>query len=58
MKKQSITIVITALICLTILEVVAMLTKIDGYLFSLVVIAIAGIAGYQMPAILSWFRKR
>lgn len=52
MKDKNILVLITALLCLTALEVTAMIKGLDGYLFSLIVIAIAGIAGFKMPDII------
>lgn len=57
MKDKNIWVLITALVCLTALEVTAILTDHDGYLFSLIVVAVAGIAGFKMPAIIKKIRK-
>ena len=46
-KKTSI--VITAIICLALLECVALLSGINGTLFSLTVAIIAGLAGLATP---------
>ena len=43
-------IVITAIICIAILESVALYMGIDGALFTLVIAVIAGLAGYVIPA--------
>ena len=40
-------IVITAILCLTILECLAILNNIDGVLFSFVVLIVAGLAGFH-----------
>ena len=58
MKNKSIWVLITAIASLTILEVVAMLKGLDGYLFSFIVVAIAGIAGFKMPDVIKHFRKK
>lgn len=57
MKKPDI-VVITAIISLTILELTAIIRGLDGYLFSLIVVAIAGIAGYKMPDVIKRIRKK
>lgn len=51
MKKKKIptSVLITAIICIAGLEVVAMCFGINGKLFSLVIAAIAGIAGWALP---------
>jgi len=50
MKKQiQPSVLITALLCLTALEAIALYKGIDGTLFSLIIAAIAGIAGWTMP---------
>ena len=41
-------IVITAIIAIALLEGVALYTGIDGTIFSLVIAAIAGLAGYEL----------
>lgn len=46
-KKTSI--VITAIVCLTLLECVALLKGINGTLFSLIIAVIAGLAGLVIP---------
>lgn len=51
MKKQGTAVLITAIICLAGLEIFAMSKGIDGYLFSLIAIAIAGIAGFKLKGI-------
>ena len=43
-------IIITAIICLTILEIVALFNGINGKLYSLVLIIIGGLAGYVIPS--------
>lgn len=48
--KDETAISITAIGALTILECVALYLKIDGAILSLVVAAIAGIAGYKIKA--------
>jgi len=40
-------ITITSIICLTILEIVALYFKLDGQIFSFVVALIAGLGGYH-----------
>lgn len=57
MKDKNIWVLITSLVCLTVLEITAMLKGLDGYLFSLIVVAVAGIAGFKMPAIIKKIRK-
>lgn len=49
MNKKTIVTPIIAVICITILEVVAMFQGIDGYLHSLALAAIAAIAGVTIP---------
>ncbi len=39
--------VIVAMVCITILEVIALLKGIDGALFSTVIAVLAGLAGYK-----------
>ncbi len=48
MIKKNTTVLITAIFCLTALELFAMSKGIDGYLFTLIAIAIAGIAGFEL----------
>lgn len=45
-KKKGI--VITAIICLTLLELVALAMGFNGTLFTIIVAAIAGLAGYNI----------
>ena len=42
-------IVFVAILCLTILEIVAMFQGINGRLFSFVLVIIAGLAGLSLP---------
>ncbi len=51
MTKQKINkeIVITGLLCLTVLEIVALCNGIDGTLFSFVLVIIAGAIGITIP---------
>lgn len=42
-----------AIICLTILEIAAMLVGINGYLFGVIVAAIAALAGYKIKDLIS-----
>ena len=42
-------VIITAIICLCILEIVALYMGIDGTLFTIVIAAIAGLAGWTIP---------
>lgn len=58
MKDKNVWVLITAVVCLTVLEVTAMIRSLDGYLFSLIVVAVAGIAGFKMPAITKWLRRK
>ena len=51
-------VMIVAVICLTVLELYAMKMGLDGYLFSIIVMGIAGIAGFKMPGIVKHFRKK
>ncbi len=46
MKKS---IVITAIVCLTLLELAALYKGINGSLFTIIVAVIAGLAGWVMP---------
>ncbi len=57
MKKKNTAVLITAIICLTTLEIFAMHKGIDGYLFSVIVMAISGIAGFKLTGILKRFKK-
>ena len=41
-------IIITAIICLTVLECFAMVNHIDGALFMVIAVIIAGLAGYEI----------
>ena len=41
-------IIITAIICLTVLECSAMVNHIDGALFMVIAVIIAGLAGYEI----------
>jgi len=43
-------IIITAIFCITILEIYALSLGIDGALFALVLSAISGLAGYVLPS--------
>ena len=47
-KKLDWRIIITALICLTILEIFALMNDIDGAMFMAIVVIIAGIAGFEV----------
>ena len=58
MKDKNIWVLIAAIASLTVLEMVAILKGLDGYLFSLIVVTIAGIAGFKMPDIIKHFRKK
>ena len=49
MEKVDKSIVITAIAGLVILECVALLSGINGTIFSIVIAAIAGLAGWSMP---------
>ena len=51
-------VMVVAVICLTVLELYAMKMGLDGYLFSIVVMGIAGIAGFELPSIISKFKKK
>lgn len=44
-------IITTAIACIALLEVVAMLTGIDGAYFGIVIAAISGLAGYEIRAV-------
>ncbi len=46
-KKKSI--VISAIVCLTLLELAALYKGINGSLFTIIVAVIAGLAGWVMP---------
>ena len=48
-KKMKVNIVITAIVCLTLLECVALLKGINGTLFSFIIAVIAGLAGLVTP---------
>ena len=41
---------VTGMLCITIIEAVALASGINGIMLSLVVIALAGIAGYELKA--------
>mgnify|MGYP001582267924 CR=1 FL=1 len=58
MVKQNTIVLVTAILSLTGLEIFAMSKGIDGYLFSLIAVAIAGIAGFKFPAIKEYFTRR
>ena len=49
MKKIKWRIVITAIICITILEAIALLKGMDGLLLTSVLVIIAGLAGWSAP---------
>ena len=49
MKEINWKIVITGLICLTVLEIVALLNGINGTLFTIVIAVIAGAIGITVP---------
>ena len=46
-KKKGI--VITAMVCLTVLELAALYQGINGSLFTIIVAAVAGLAGWVLP---------
>ena len=48
MKKFDWRIALTAIVCLTILETVALMNDIDGAMFMAIVVIIAGIAGFEV----------
>jgi len=48
-KKIKWQIVITAMICITLLEIVALMKGIDGVLLSAVLVVLAGLAGLSLP---------
>lgn len=56
-KKDNTVVLVTAIVCLTGLEIFAMYKGIDGYLFSIIAIAISGIAGFKLKGILQHFKK-
>ena len=56
--KQNVIVMSTAIVCLTTLELFAMYKELDGYLFSLIVMAIAGVAGFKMPDIIKRLTKK
>jgi hypothetical protein len=58
LKDKNVWVLLTAIVCLTNLEICAMLVGWDGYLFSIITIAIAGIAGFKMPDIIKRIRKK
>ena len=39
---------LVAILCLTVLEIAAMLTGLDGYIFGVIIAAIAAISGYEI----------
>ena len=49
MEKRATVIVVTAIMCLTALEMVALMNGINGALFTVVIATIAGLAGWTMP---------
>ncbi len=49
MNLTNVKIIITAIICLTILESIALFKGINGTIFSLMIAVIAGLAGLVMP---------
>ncbi len=50
MKEIDKMIVITAIICLTVLEAVALLNGVNGTLFTIMIAVIAGLAGFTIPS--------
>jgi len=48
--KLNISVVITALICITLLEIVALCFGFDGVLLTVVIALIAGAAGFVVPS--------
>lgn len=48
MKKIDWRVATAAIICITTVEVVALLKEMDGVLFGLALVAIAGIAGFKL----------
>lgn len=51
-------IAMTAIICLTTIEIYALYQGIDGLLFTIVVAIIAGIAGFEAKPLISAFKSR
>lgn len=49
-KQKANSVVITAIICLTLLEAYALSQGIDGVIFTTVVAVIAGVAGWTLPS--------
>jgi len=47
-KKFDWRIALTAIVCLTVLEVVALMKGIDGAMFMAIVVIMAGIAGFEV----------
>lgn len=56
--KELIILLVTAVICLTILEIVAMLMGINGSMFGVIIAAISGITGMGMDHYLKKWKAR
>lgn len=56
MKTAKMIVPCLAIVCLTILEIVALLNGVDGALFSGVIIVIGGIAGYKIKGMRIGFK--
>lgn len=52
MNKRPVAVTITAIVAITVLEIVALLKGIDGTLMATVVAAIAGLGGYTLGQVL------
>ncbi|MEM3407845.1 MAG: hypothetical protein QW076_06385 [Candidatus Anstonellales archaeon] len=51
-------IIITAIVCLTILEIFNIIYfKIDGFILSLVIGSIAGLAGYNIKSLVNYYAR-
>lgn len=58
-KKRSNFSVIVAIVCITLIEIVALLNGINGYAFTLSVGALAGIAGFKFRDLnIKWQKSR
>ena len=48
-NKYELLVVAVAIVCLTALEIIALMNGINGKIYSIMIITIAGLAGWSMP---------
>jgi hypothetical protein len=48
-NKQELLLIGIAIVCLTVLEIVALMNGVNGKIYSIMIITIAGLAGWSMP---------